>query len=449
MTNLQRTLLTLLLVVSFGVVSNAAVQNVTNLNDSGAGSLRQAIADANVDDTIQFAENLAGGTINLDSEIAFNIGLNIIGPASDHTTISGGDTTRIFNITGGNLDTVIITGLRFANGFANQGSGGAIRIAGPSLELNSCIFDSNRAFCNSFDCDASGAAVDNRGGGNFDIIINYTTFINNSSECFGDECDASGAAFDNGGGGLRFIIDKSAFISNSGTCTGIDCDAEGAALDNGGGGVSIEIHNSTFALNSTNCDGFGCDADGGAIENGGGGVTTEIHNTTFDLNSTSCTGENCDQNGASIGDLGDTTLSNTIFNTLSEVGNCDFDDITSLGYNIDNGSTCIDGSVAGDKPNTNPFLDPQGPRDNGGPTPTVALLVGSPAIDMGSPNCPPPDTDQRGFIRPEGPRCDIGAFEGSTRGAQVPTLSEWGLIAMAGVLGLVGFMVMRRKIVTS
>ena len=49
-------------------------------------------------------------------------------------------------------------------------------------------------------------------------------------------------------------------------------------------------------------------------------------------------------------------------------------------------------------------------QDNGGATPTHALLPDSPAIDAAaSLNCPP--TDQRGVARPQGPRCDIGAFE--------------------------------------
>jgi hypothetical protein len=39
------------------------------------------------------------------------------------------------------------------------------------------------------------------------------------------------------------------------------------------------------------------------------------------------------------------------------------------------------------------------------------LLAGSPAIDAGSPDCPPPATDQRGGVRPQGAACDIGAFE--------------------------------------
>jgi hypothetical protein len=57
-------------------------------------------------------------------------------------------------------------------------------------------------------------------------------------------------------------------------------------------------------------------------------------------------------------------------------------------------------------------IDPQlGPvADNGGPTPTMALLPASPAIDAGDDSvCPP--TDQRGVTRPQGAACDIGAFE--------------------------------------
>jgi hypothetical protein len=59
--------------------------------------------------------------------------------------------------------------------------------------------------------------------------------------------------------------------------------------------------------------------------------------------------------------------------------------------------------------------------DNGGSTETHALLTGSPAIDAGSPDCPPPATDQRGVARPQGAACDIGAFEleGETIAAEI------------------------------
>jgi hypothetical protein len=58
------------------------------------------------------------------------------------------------------------------------------------------------------------------------------------------------------------------------------------------------------------------------------------------------------------------------------------------------------------------FADPKlGPlADNGGPTVTMALLPGSPAIDAGNTSLAPA-TDQRGFSRPAGRAADIGAFE--------------------------------------
>jgi hypothetical protein len=49
--------------------------------------------------------------------------------------------------------------------------------------------------------------------------------------------------------------------------------------------------------------------------------------------------------------------------------------------------------------------------DNGGATETHALLPGSAAINAGTPNCPPPSTDQRGVTRPQGAACDTGAYE--------------------------------------
>jgi hypothetical protein len=53
-------------------------------------------------------------------------------------------------------------------------------------------------------------------------------------------------------------------------------------------------------------------------------------------------------------------------------------------------------------------------RNNGGPTPTHALLWGSPAIDGGS-NAGCPAADQRGVTRPQRTTCDIGAVEFNDR----------------------------------
>ena len=77
---------------------------------------------------------------------------------------------------------------------------------------------------------------------------------------------------------------------------------------------------------------------------------------------------------------------------------------------------------------TNPKLGPL--ADNGGPTLTMALLPGSPAIDAGDTSLAPP-TDQRGFPRPFGAAADIGAFEYSARDI-VPTVASQPASAVTG-----------------
>ena len=88
--------------------------------------------------------------------------------------------------------------------------------------------------------------------------------------------------------------------------------------------------------------------------------------------------------------------------------------MVSLGHNIASDATCgLTGS--GDLNSTNPLLGPI--ANNGGPTPTHAPLLGSPAIDaVPIADCTdaygtPIATDQRGVARPQGAACDIGSVE--------------------------------------
>jgi len=69
---------------------------------------------------------------------------------------------------------------------------------------------------------------------------------------------------------------------------------------------------------------------------------------------------------------------------------------------IETSEGCTGVEISAD-PNLGPL------QDNGGPTPTHALQTGSPAVDAGFNRCLA--TDQRGVGRPQGPRCDTGAFE--------------------------------------
>jgi hypothetical protein len=107
---------------------------VTNLLDSGAGSLWQAVADANANpgaDDIDFAVT---GTITLSGALGINDSLTINGPGESALTVRGGGLYRVFTITG--APTVVIAGLTVTNGFAYDSPGGGIKLTGGTLTLD-------------------------------------------------------------------------------------------------------------------------------------------------------------------------------------------------------------------------------------------------------------------------------------------------------------------------
>jgi hypothetical protein len=90
----------------------------------------------------------------------------------------------------------------------------------------------------------------------------------------------------------------------------------------------------------------------------------------------------------------------------------------SRGHNLSDDATCADlFTEAGDMNSTPAGLDPAGLGDHGGSTETIALLSSSPAVNaVPTSSCTdvngsPIKTDQRGVPRPQGPACDIGAYE--------------------------------------
>jgi hypothetical protein len=120
--------------------------------------------------------------------------------------------------------------------------------------------------------------------------------------------------------------------------------------------------------------------------------------------------------GGIFTDTGATTVvSHTIVakNTVTGITSDCEDPLTSLGHNIESGSTC-GFTQPGDRQNTDPLLGPL--AANGGWTRTHAPLPGSPAIDGGSPGACPA-ADQRGVPRPldgdasAAAACDVGAVE--------------------------------------
>jgi hypothetical protein len=105
--------------------------------------------------------------------------------------------------------------------------------------------------------------------------------------------------------------------------------------------------------------------------------------------------------------------------------------ITDLGHNLSSDDTCAFTNV-GSMNNTDPKLGPL--ADNGGPTLTMALLPGSPAIDAGNTSLAPA-TDQRGVPRPFSLAADIGAFEFWPTLRASPTGSSGIDILASGISG--------------
>lgn len=116
---------------------------VTNLLNTGSGSLRQTITDAPSGSTINFAPSLAGQTIFLaGGQIAINKSLIIDGSALDPgIAISGNNFIRIFEVTA--THSVTLVGLTLRNGSANFG--GAILNNGGNLTVSGCTLRGNSA----------------------------------------------------------------------------------------------------------------------------------------------------------------------------------------------------------------------------------------------------------------------------------------------------------------
>src|SRR6516225_10643417 len=121
--------------------TQAATITVTNTNDSGAGSLRQAIADAVNGDTIDFGVT---GTITLTTgELLVNKGISINGPGSDHLTVDGNHASGVFQVQLDGGGAATIAGLTITNGNANWGGG--IFSESSMLTVNNCNISGNSA----------------------------------------------------------------------------------------------------------------------------------------------------------------------------------------------------------------------------------------------------------------------------------------------------------------
>lgn len=228
---------------------------VTNTNDSGAGSLRQAIADAVSGDTIAFSAVLSGGTIVLAAPLTITKDLTIDGAGlADPLRISGSNALRVFYIPSGNVTMAHLVvqeghaaGATDCTTVNNGGScGGGIYAANP-LILNHMTVLSNTAAGTGSYPGAGGALYLGRGGTLVDVFARGNA--------------ALGSFAGNGGGIASF---GPLTIVNS---TITDNWAEGAEL--GGGGIVVSggsaiISGTTISKNRSTTD-------------DGGGITMDYH----------------------------------------------------------------------------------------------------------------------------------------------------------------------------
>lgn len=196
-----------------------------------------------------------------------------------------------------------------------------------------------------------------------------------------------------------------------GRTTVLDCAVE----DSRGAGITIDDGRITLVRSQVSGNaGAGIETTGGAVycvnstvaANGGAGIRTEKGR----IDTANCSIAHNRGAGLEAGG-GEVSARNTLL--ADNLRACD-GAVTSNGYNLSDDQTCaFNGS--GDVQNPDARVGPLAP--NGGPTQTVALTGGSPAIDAGDPSGCTDDggrlltVDQRGTRRPAGGRCDIGAYE--------------------------------------
>ena len=297
----------------------AATLTVTNGNDSGPGSLRQAILGASSGDTINFAPNVT--TVTLTSgELVIDKDLTITGPGDDHLTVTTNPppfvSFRVFNISS-SAATVSISGITISNGFAQERPGGGGILSAGVLTLTGCTVSDNFVDA-QFGALGGGGVMNDHGT----MIITGCT-ISNNSEAEGNGgggvlnengtmtvtgCTISNnftsqgfteASFTSVGGGISNPSGSSLIIANStisgNTCSSGNFDplfpapasAFGGGVDNSG---SLTITNCTISGNSAVAGGIssGDTGYGGGISNGG---NLQITSSTIAYNSAS--GENC------------------------------------------------------------------------------------------------------------------------------------------------------------
>ena len=392
---------------------------VANCEDSGTGSLRDAVGSAVSGDTVD-ASALTCGTITLTSgELAVAADdLAVAGPGMGALTIDAGGASRVFKHTGAgtlSLQALTVTGGSYTND--DYARGGCIYSSADVSLLNVTVTD----------CHVTGTTQP-AGGGIFAagaLNLYYSRLIGNTSTVSGTAPRTHGpgspASATGGGASSYTVITSRSTISGNGAYDATGSSSMGGGLfvagrpfikvstidnnqaDRGGGLALLNLQSpvvigaSTFSANSATVSGGGIYSLNGLT----------IHDTTIAFNSSGVSGGGIYEYGKFLFLAMDNTI---VASNTAAVDDADADiggvvGIVSPRFSLVMNTTLDLGN--GDTIRDDPKLLPL--ADNGGLTRTHAIPSDSPAIDHGllqNANC-----DQRGLGRVFGAAQDIGAYE--------------------------------------
>ncbi len=288
-----------------------------------------------------------------------------------------------------NSGSLTIGGTTLDANYVRNSGGGIYNDASGTAQMTAATISGNIA----------NGAIGGGGGGIFNVGTATVTqsVVRGNAAGFGQNVGGIGGGINNSG---MLTIIASTISGNS---------AGGGAGKDGGGifnepSGQVTVTNSTISGNSA-AGGISHDGRGGALDNRGAASLTNatLANNTNDA----LGGDGIATSGAGTTTLRATLLANGGANCLGPVASQDF--------NLASDASCAGLGQPHDQVEANPLLGPL--AANGGLTATHALMAGSPAIDAGGLPCAPGITaDQRGFARPFGAACDIGAYEYSVPG---------------------------------
>ena len=340
---------------------------VSNTNDSGAGSLRQAIDDANIaggNPTITFDAGAFATpqVITLATSLSATTSMTVQGPGAGLVTISGNNAVRVMTV--GSGVSFVLNDVTVSNGSA-VGGGGILAASTSNLTLFQCVISNN------FSASTGGGILHQGGGGT--LMIDRSTFIANTT-----------------GGGTGGAGVESAAATNRITHTtfsGQISNSSGGAYRSSGSGVASFFTNCTFSGNTAESTGGGairiltgtgnllvlnhCTLTGNRTNAGAGGAINVGSGVPLLLN-------DCLVADNYVG-ISPSTSRSDIFGAIIGASS---NNLIGVDTNVTGVANGTNGNIIG---TAGAPVDPLVGvlSDNGGPTQTHALQTGSPAINAG------------------------------------------------------------------